>query len=554
MAEALGVAASVFAVIQLADRVLTICRLCIESLKDCPQDLRTILIEISSTRALFDSLQFLQQHNPNSVKFLERLSGPNGAVTGCHIAVQELESLLPWHILTDTQNAKTKRQKAEIVLKMLAWPLKQTRARELLARISQHRNTINTTFSTEIWQDVQTIKQDVTQVQEVLTDSQRHTMLEWLEVDDPSPIHNISSGLVEDGTCDWLIETPEWSQWVNLDSRCLWIHGIPGSGKTVLAARLIEKIRQICAQPRDDRWVSVYYYCHHSRSKDESASFIRWIVSQLCRTAGKIPSCLRGIYQRGGEPTQVEILSCLQQLLEWFDIVFVTIDALDESRPTAPLLALQTLITDSRFSKIRLLATSRQYADIQQAMVGMSLPVSMAHPSVERDIALAVRKMIESNPRFKGWPLNFREEVIGILSRQSEGMFRLAICRLDVLKHAASVEEAVDVLYHLPHSLEDTYTRILTSIAQEDWPLVRHILQMLCFHYWLYDDWDHSRLSHTLILDTYAARSGRTTYFYTLETLQEICGCLVAFSECEEGQSFLTFAHYTLREYLESSR
>ncbi|KAK0613441.1 hypothetical protein B0T14DRAFT_279286 [Immersiella caudata] len=425
------------------------------------------------------------------------------------------------------------------MLKLLAWPLKQSRARELLARIVQHKTTINTTFSAEIWQDLQGIKQDVPHVQEALTDSQRHAMLEWLQHDDPSPIHNMSIGLVEEGTCDWVTETPEWSEWVNLDSQCLWIHGIPGSGKTVLAAHLIEELRQVCDQPRKDHWVSVYYYYHHLRNKDESLSFLSWIVSQLCRTAGKVPNHLRRIYQRGGQPKQVEILSCLEQSLVWFDQVFVTIDALDESRPTTPLLALlRTLATDIRFRKVRLLATSRKYADIQQTMVGIALPLSMAHPSVERDLAVSVRRMIESAPRFGGWPLNFREEVISKLSKESEGMFRLAICRLDVLKHAASVEEAVNVLYHLPHSLEDTYNRILTSIAKEDWPLVRHVLQMLCFHYWLYDHWHQARLPHTLILDTYAARSGRSNCFYTLETLQDICGCLVAFPTPWKGKAF----------------
>ncbi|KAK4158998.1 hypothetical protein QBC43DRAFT_193013, partial [Cladorrhinum sp. PSN259] len=556
MAEAFGLVASIIAVVQLTDRIATVCKFCIESLEDCPQDLRGILIEISSTRALFDNLDFLRQHDPHSTSFLEKLGGANGPVMECHAAVKELENLLPWDYFCIARENRTKRQKADIMFKMLAWPLKQSRAKELLSRIVQHKTSINTAVSVEVLQTVRDIKLGVHQVQEALTDSQIHDICEWLQQNDPSPIHNTSQGLIDEGTCDWVLQLPEWTSWTNLDNQCLWIHGIPGCGKTVLAARLIQKVGQLCKERRDARWVSVYYYCHHSRNKDESNSFLRWTLSQLCRKARRISTQLLNIYRRGGEPTLVEILACLGESMEWFDSVFVTIDALDESRPTAPLLALlRTMMTDVRFRKIQLLATSRQYSEIQHAMVGICLPVPMAHPLVERDIAISVRKAIESNCRFRGWPPGLREEVTRTLSTKAEGMYRLAICQLDILRHASSIEEVAEALHRLPPSLDDTYHRIFASVAQDDRPLLKHVLQMLCFHYWLYDNCTWSRRSHRLVLDTYAARSGRRNHLYSLETLQEICGCLVAFSDCEKGgKGFLAFAHYTVREFLESPR
>lgn len=46
MAEAVGLAGSIIAVVQLADSIVRVCKLCIEGLKDCPHYIRTILIEI----------------------------------------------------------------------------------------------------------------------------------------------------------------------------------------------------------------------------------------------------------------------------------------------------------------------------------------------------------------------------------------------------------------------------------------------------------------------------------------------------------------------------
>jgi len=151
MAEAIGLAASIMAIIQLADRIVGICKLCIESLEDCPKDFRMILVEISSTRALFDSLQFVQQHDAHSADFLEKLAGPNGSITGCHTAVKDLESLFPYDDSIYAQGKKKNRQKAQIIFKTLAWPLKQNKAKELLTRVAQHKITINTAFSIEVW-------------------------------------------------------------------------------------------------------------------------------------------------------------------------------------------------------------------------------------------------------------------------------------------------------------------------------------------------------------------------------------------------------------------
>ncbi len=64
MAEAIGVAASIVAVIQLADRVATVCTKYISTCRDYPKDLRSIYVEVSSVKAVFEGLQFLDANDP----------------------------------------------------------------------------------------------------------------------------------------------------------------------------------------------------------------------------------------------------------------------------------------------------------------------------------------------------------------------------------------------------------------------------------------------------------------------------------------------------------
>lgn len=150
MAETVGREASLMAVMQLADSILSICKLCIENLEDCPKDFPAILLELSSARALFDSLNFAVLHDAPSAEFLGELGGPNGAIQACHAAVEELESPLSYDDSTRTRRKKTNREKAHNLLRALASPLEQDKCKALLALIAQHKTTIGTALLIEL--------------------------------------------------------------------------------------------------------------------------------------------------------------------------------------------------------------------------------------------------------------------------------------------------------------------------------------------------------------------------------------------------------------------
>ncbi len=217
----------------------------------------------------------------------------------------------------------------------------------------------------------------------------------------PDALHNAATNLYEDKTGDWVFETPEWHSWINCQERALWIHGIPGAGKTVLASHVIEKTISICeTQGKQTR--TVYYYCHHSHDQDEARPFLRWLVSELLRSLDVIPITLWGMYQRGNEPDTLQLLYALDKALYSFDRVYVCIDALDESQSREHLLAvLERLVTAAQLAKIQPFATSREYEDINRKMRCIAQPLSMSNPFVDADIRLYVVAKIRENPKFQ---------------------------------------------------------------------------------------------------------------------------------------------------------
>jgi hypothetical protein len=250
----------------------------------------------------------------------------------------------------------------------------------------------------------------------------RRAICDWLESTNPSDLHSRTRGLHEEHTGSWVLQTPEWKAWFAGKARSVWIHGIPGAGKTVLASFLIEEIAQYCSfQPKT---AAVYYYCYFGHNQDESNALLRWLVSQLCRGSGTaLPPELLRVYDRNLSVETSKLLSLLSSVLQSYDSVFLSIDALDESQPRQPLLdVLKTLMTDSRFRKIQLLTTSREYLEIEEVMSKISLSLSMDHALVRKDIGTYVRSILDTSRDFRRWPPVLRNEIEAKLVDGAKGM------------------------------------------------------------------------------------------------------------------------------------
>jgi len=73
----------------------------------------------------------------------------------------------------------------------------------------------------------------------------RERLLRWLSPPDPSINHNIASKAHYNGTSQWFFQKSIYKQW-NSAGPFLWIHGKPGSGKSVLCSSIIQDIMTLC--------------------------------------------------------------------------------------------------------------------------------------------------------------------------------------------------------------------------------------------------------------------------------------------------------------------
>ena len=243
-------------------------------------------------------------------------------------------------------------------------------------------------------------------------------------ITDPTQLHHRYQKLYESETGNWIADLPDWNHWLTAEERCLWVHGIPGAGKSVLISHIIDCVESHCQNSAFKHGL-VYYYCYygHTNNPDEAVPLLRWTISQLCRQANQIPKTINQAFKNGRAPNVTDLLNALEEILEHFDTVFVVVDAVDESEPRdLLLLVLKDLVSKPRFAKLQILVSSRRYEDIKRVMHEIAVPVSMSNPYVEADIRHHVHSLLQKMDRFSRWPRYLLDEVEETVSRKAEGM------------------------------------------------------------------------------------------------------------------------------------
>jgi hypothetical protein len=211
--------------------------------------------------------------------------------------------------------------------------------------------------------------------------------------------------------------------WKKGSIRSLWLHGIPGAGKTILASFIIEDVKAFCkvSAPESTGWA--YYYCYFGHKQDETPHLLRWVINQLCRQMNAIPDEVRQLFHDGGSSPVRELKAALGALLRSYHRVYLVIDALDESLERERILNLLVSVLDDHvFQKLQLLMMSRKEVHIERALLGVSVDISLSNLHVDEDIRVYVQNTLRDNHKFSRWPVELRREIEIALVKRAKGM------------------------------------------------------------------------------------------------------------------------------------
>jgi len=177
------------------------------------------------------------------------------------------------------------------------------------------------------------VVQDVQQQQWDAQKLQQHqALMQWLSASDFAAQHHDIISRKEEGTGQWFLDSTEFEAWQQGPKKILFCPGIPGAGKTMIAAIAIDHLFKR-AQVED---IGVaYLFCNYKEQLEQtSTALLAIVLKQLIQNRPDAAGPVTQIYQRHekqkSKPSRDEIFGILQSVCLAYPTVYLVIDALDE--------------------------------------------------------------------------------------------------------------------------------------------------------------------------------------------------------------------------------
>lgn len=271
---------------------------------------------------------------------------------------------------------------------------------------------------------VSSLKEHVTHTRSLLDKKEDLEVLSWLTPTDYAARQSDFIRLRQSGTGQWLIDSPEYQQWIGTKGEVLFCPGIPGAGKTVLVSIVVDHLFH--KFQADDSVGISYLYCNFRRGDEQQlGDMLLSLVKQLSQSQHSLPQSVRVLYDRHTKtctrPTQEEVCNTLLSVAANFSRVFVVVDALDEcqaskgyrSRFISELLNLRSRIGAN------VLATSRFIPEISERFCeGVTKEIRATRDDISRYLGCNVAQL----PGFVSRNLILQTEITESIMKCVDGM------------------------------------------------------------------------------------------------------------------------------------
>ncbi|KAI9890433.1 MAG: hypothetical protein M1814_003917 [Vezdaea aestivalis] len=306
-----------------------------------------------------------------------------------------------------------------------------------------------------------------------VSEEARIQLNQWLMPIDVEATHESILKVHHRGTCAWVLEAPEFLLWEKQRNSLLWIHAIPGAGKTVLASSVIDHVR---SKTQTGEATVYYYFDYKDRDQRSSQKMMATITASL---ASKSKSCfdeldakVRMARSAGRKPTREMVHSYFRDSLKHFSKVCLVVDALDECTDRENMLEDLFDLPKSCPGDLKLLVTSRKHTDIQEALdsvdhLWIDMEASLVQPDIKKFVDAEIEEIIRKQ-RIKLRDPNLQNQIANVLSEKSGGMFQWVKCQLDQIRKLKTDKAIKASLSRLPKGLDETYLRILKQLESEN--------------------------------------------------------------------------------------
>ncbi|KAA8895957.1 hypothetical protein FN846DRAFT_967255 [Sphaerosporella brunnea] len=603
MAEAFGIAVNAVAVVDVAVKASGAVYKYAKSAKNCPKTVEQLKKQLSTIEDALKGLQRVAERRDAASK---AAGGPSPSTSELSTALSECQSKLL--TLIEELECSFRNTILEKLRWRLRWPIKEPKIKEFIASLDSYQQVFQTALQTDIALMTMDVRADVvevkTDVRQAITDvggvttgmqevgmevrgihldqarniqetdkrvkrEKLSQLVRWLSPLHYNLKHEESVGKHQDGSGTWLFETQKYQDWEKSTSSKLWIHGIPGCGKTILASTIIQRLKE--RFPADSGFSLAYFYCQFDKEETrDPANVARTLLAQLLCDLDydAVELALQELVEKvstgQGPPEDVKLLTNMIAKVSTLRLRFiVVIDGLDESPAPLRRELLASITRLSSCQHISIAVLSRKEVDIADEFRDFPVvPLQDEGVNLKDDM----RKLIEDEFKdTRKWGAHFqsmRDEITeALILGSGVNMFRWLQCQLDHLNELETQADIRNALAHLPETLFETYDRILDGIgtrkdrrgvgrnssqtktlAQKAFLWLVHSIEPLTL----------DELVEALAIEEDSNGSttlDRTKTFYDPKGLLRTCRSLLNY---DHKTGIVKLCHYTVEEYLVS--
>ncbi|KAJ3484049.1 hypothetical protein NLG97_g7154 [Lecanicillium saksenae] len=473
-------------------------------------------------------------------------------VGGCHNALLDLEKDLGKYGDLEPDGCDTKK-KMKRMWNRVKW--NQNDIRDVRGRLVSNTALLSASLDRISSQTIISVKKGVERLVHNQDDGERLVILDWLTTVDYAPVQSDLMVRKEAGTGQWLLNAEEFQTWVSAEGENLFCPGIPGAGKTMLSAIVVDNLTRRFGS--DENVAIAYIYCDYRRTQEQQAAhLLASLLKQIAERRRSLPFFVSSLYERHRgkrtRPSFNELSTTLQFAVARFQKVFIVVDALDECQAADGCRStfLSEVLGLQNHWPVNFFATSRFIPSV--------LDIFRDSASLEiRAACEDVRKYVESRlpnlPSFVRGRLDLQEEVVGEITRAVDGMFLLAQLHINSLIGKRSPKTLRAALTKLPtgsdaydKAYHDAMERIESQLDDQQ-NLAKEVLSWITC---AIEPLSITELQHALAVEIGEHEFDHENIPH-LEDIVSVCAGLV---EVDKKSGIIRLMHYTTQEFFERTK
>ncbi|KAL4875006.1 hypothetical protein BJY04DRAFT_233110 [Aspergillus karnatakaensis] len=392
-------------------------------------------------------------------------------------------------------------------------------------------------------------------------EEESQAILSWLAARNHTSQQHDILAQKQEGTGAWFLGSEEFASWVEHPDQILYCPGVPGAGKTIMAAVVVDHLLGLY---QTDNLIAIgYFYCNFQRQDEQRpVDLIATLLQQLSLGRDSIPGAVKDLYNqhkpRQTRPSLEDLRKTLYSVASTYRRTFIVIDALDECQtaPDARGSFLNEIIDLQAKGRANIFTTSRFDASVESMFVNAVQLEIRAH---DTDIERYLHAKLQDCSSLISRDESIQEQIRNTVAKAVDGMFLLARLYIETLASKTTpkaIKTALRELEYmlngassnaqsktLDHAYEQAMRRVQSQV-EEHRSLAQRVLSWIsCAS----GNLTSAELQHAIAVENGASQLDPDN-ITPVDLIVVVCAGLVV---VDKESNIVRLMHYTTQEYFD---